>query len=537
MRILPFFLLILLIALPVHAETGKFIYDQKFIGQIKEKAARIKVAVSRFDVDLAIPGSLFNPPREEPKPVAGKDISVKIEDARAAAEAELKKADRKSDADLLVGLLVDKLRKSESFDVVERQDVNELVREINFQNSDWAKKDGINKLGNISGVQYIVTGKLLMNKDEHRVSPARYTLTLRIYNVSTGEVLASSTGQHDYLESAVDEAVQQLAQDIHGEAWTCKVVKIEGDKVLVNAGFAEGIKRGDVFSVVRLGEELKDPVTQAVLGVVKEEIARVRIEKVLENYLSRAKIMQKKEEIVVGDIVSAKALEEKFDETEKWHETFGNSSGDKKPSSPSVKLVRPSFNKMSNSDSLAGDIAARASKAVVLIIAGSINETMSQGSGFVISVDGYILTNSHVVRGQKTITVKLVDDNKVYSNVEVVKDNPIRDIALLKITNPDNLQPVVLGDSDQVQVGERIVVIGNPEGLENTVSDGLISAIREVNGTKIFQTSAPISHGSSGGAVFNSKGEVIGITTATYEEGQNLNFAVAINHAKQEMLK
>jgi S1-C subfamily serine protease len=73
--------------------------------------------------------------------------------------------------------------------------------------------------------------------------------------------------------------------------------------------------------------------------------------------------------------------------------------------------------------------------------------------------------------------------------------------------------------------------------LENTVSDGLISAIRDDNGTKLLQISAPISHGSSGGAMFNSNGEVIGITSAGYEDGQNLNFAVAINHAKQEMLK
>ncbi|MBU4288556.1 MAG: S1C family serine protease, partial [Proteobacteria bacterium] len=89
---------------------------------------------------------------------------------------------------------------------------------------------------------------------------------------------------------------------------------------------------------------------------------------------------------------------------------------------------------------------------------------------------------------------------------------------------------------DQVRVGERVVVIGNPKGLENTVADGLVSAIREVNGTKMLQISAPITHGSSGGAMFNSRGEVVGITSLGLGEA-NLNFAVAINYAKQEMLK
>jgi len=346
--------------------------------------------------------------------------------------------------------------------------------------------------------------------------------------------LASSTGQQDDLEGAVDEAVEQLAKDLHAEAWTCKVVKVEGEKVLINAGFAEGIKKGDVFSIIRLGEELKDPNTHEILGVVKNEIAKVRVEDILENNLSRAKILNKKEGIIVGDIVSAKALERKFDETEKWHEIYGGSSSEKKSSTGLVKLEKMSLHKMSSSDSsLASDIAARFSKSMVLIETGT-----ARGSGFIITADGFILTNSHVVGGQKTVTVKMIEENKVYSNVEVVKDNTIRDMALLKIKEAGSFSPVVLGDSDQVQIGERVVVIGNPLGvLENTVSDGLVSAVRDSNGTKMLQISAPISHGSSGGAMFNARGEVVGITTSGADEGQNLNFAVAINYAKEELIK
>ena len=93
-------------------------------------------------------------------------------------------------------------------------------------------------------------------------------------------------------------------------------------------------------------------------------------------------------------------------------------------------------------------------------------------------------------------------------------------------------KPVTIGDSDQVQVGEQIIVIGNPEGLEQTVSNGLLSGIRELDGRKLFQISAPISEGSSGSPVFNAHGEVIGVVVSTLESGQNLNFAVPINYAR-----
>jgi hypothetical protein len=93
-------------------------------------------------------------------------------------------------------------------------------------------------------------------------------------------------------------------------------------------------------------------------------------------------------------------------------------------------------------------------------------------------------------------------------------------------------RPLVLGDSDQVREGEQIVVIGNPEGLEQTISSGLISGIRDVDGRKLFQISAPISGGSSGSPVFNQRGEVIGVVVSSIESGQNLNFAVPINYAK-----
>ena len=107
-------------------------------------------------------------------------------------------------------------------------------------------------------------------------------------------------------------------------------------------------------------------------------------------------------------------------------------------------------------------------------------------------------------------------------------------IDLLKPdTTDETLRPVVLGDSDELEVGERVVAIGNPYSWENTLSDGLVSGIRELEGTTLLQITAPISPGSSGGALFNMKGEVIGITTIGSTWGaQNLNFAVPVNSLK-----
>jgi len=106
------------------------------------------------------------------------------------------------------------------------------------------------------------------------------------------------------------------------------------------------------------------------------------------------------------------------------------------------------------------------------------------------------------------------------------------DLAVLTVEG-GGASTLTLGNSDTVKVGEPIVVVGNPEGLEQTVSNGLISGIREFGGKKLFQITAPISEGSSGSPVFNERGEVIGVVVASLESGQNLNFAIPINYAKQ----
>lgn len=175
------------------------------------------------------------------------------------------------------------------------------------------------------------------------------------------------------------------------------------------------------------------------------------------------------------------------------------------------------------------EIVKEQADAVVFIRVTSKAGERRVGSGFVVRPTGEILTNFHLVEHAKTLTVKLKNED-VYDVVALLETDVRRDIALIKVRGW-NLPVAKLGDSDLVQVGERVVAIGNPRGLEQTVTDGLISAIRDTGkGYKLYQMSAPISTGSSGGPLFNMAGEAIGITAAYLEGGQNLNFAIPINY-------
>jgi S1-C subfamily serine protease len=124
----------------------------------------------------------------------------------------------------------------------------------------------------------------------------------------------------------------------------------------------------------------------------------------------------------------------------------------------------------------------------------------------------------------------------VVEQIEILVTNQTQDLALLHVKAGKPLPPVMLGDSDKITVGERAVSIGNPLGLDHTLTDGLVSARRVIEGRKMIQMSTPVSPGNSGGPLFNSRGEVIGLTTAIYAGGsplaQNLNLAMPINDLK-----
>jgi serine protease Do len=159
----------------------------------------------------------------------------------------------------------------------------------------------------------------------------------------------------------------------------------------------------------------------------------------------------------------------------------------------------------------------------------------SLGSGFIVSEDGYILTNAHVVDKSDEVKVTLLDGDKDFK-ADVVGTDPKTDIALIKIKAGRKLPYVRLGDSDRLQIGEWVVAIGNPFGLGHTVTQGIVSAKGRVIGSgpydDFIQTDASINPGNSGGPLFDLKGEVVGINTAIIQGGQGIGFATPINLAR-----
>jgi len=170
---------------------------------------------------------------------------------------------------------------------------------------------------------------------------------------------------------------------------------------------------------------------------------------------------------------------------------------------------------------------------------------IATGSGFVIDTEGHILTNNHVVEGASRISVKLGSSNAAHI-AEVVGTDPAGDIALLKVEAPaDQLRPLALGDSSKVRVGDPVVAIGNPFGLDRTVTSGIVSAlqrqIQAPNGfsiSHVIQTDAAINPGNSGGPLIDAGGNVIGINSqiATGGGGNGnvgIGFAIPINTARE----
>ena len=166
------------------------------------------------------------------------------------------------------------------------------------------------------------------------------------------------------------------------------------------------------------------------------------------------------------------------------------------------------------------------------------------GTGVIISSDGYILTNNHVVGNSKSATVML-DDGTVYENVEVVGSDPLNDIAFMKIKDAKDLPTVTLGDSSTVKVGQQVVAIGNALGqYQNTVTTGILSGVgrpvtagsesgsQQEDLVDLLQTDAAINSGNSGGPLVNMAGQVIGINTAIVADANNIGFSIPINSTK-----
>ncbi len=163
------------------------------------------------------------------------------------------------------------------------------------------------------------------------------------------------------------------------------------------------------------------------------------------------------------------------------------------------------------------------------------------GSGFIISPDGYVITNDHVIQGETKISVVLFEKGKdgtlnkrIAEKVRIVATNAYEDLALLKLEGEKDLPITYLGDSDEVRVGQSCYAIGNPHGLERTVSEGIVSTLNRVmDGRTHLQITAAVNPGNSGGPLFNLKGEVIGVVDLKLIFSEGLNFAIPVDRVKR----
>lgn len=199
------------------------------------------------------------------------------------------------------------------------------------------------------------------------------------------------------------------------------------------------------------------------------------------------------------------------------------------------------------------EVAQRVSPSVVsILIAGEQSSSFfpsvtqeSAGTGIIVSKDGYVLTNSHVIPQNVTDIQVAMSDETVYSDVRVIGRDPLNDIAFLKINGVSDLTPAEFGDSSKVAVGQKVVAIGNALGqYQTSVTAGIISAVgrplvasagdggQTESLENLFQTDAAINPGNSGGPLVNLKGEVIGINTAVAASAEGIGFAIPINDAK-----
>jgi len=184
----------------------------------------------------------------------------------------------------------------------------------------------------------------------------------------------------------------------------------------------------------------------------------------------------------------------------------------------------------------AQEIAKMAFRSTVLLVTEDANgQSLSLGSGFFVR-DGEIASNLHVLEGAARGYAKLIGEKTKCDMEGVTGVDSERDLVVLKISTGRS-EALPLGNSDVVQVGESVYAVGNPQGLEGTFSEGIVSSIREVGTNKLLQITAPISPGSSGGPVLNRKGEVIGVSVATFRGGQNLNFAIPSSYLKALLSK
>ena len=193
--------------------------------------------------------------------------------------------------------------------------------------------------------------------------------------------------------------------------------------------------------------------------------------------------------------------------------------------SPKEKEIKPDKKELS-----AEDIYRQSFDKVAMVLCYQDGIPSSQGSGFFIDKNT-LVTNYHVIEDSDYLELKIAGNETIFKGAKVIKASPEYDLAIVQTKQEFSAFEIV--DCSKIEVGAKIYTIGNPRGLEGTISDGILSGKRNNDGIEYLQITAPISPGNSGGPVLNDKGEVIGVATFAYKNSQNLNFAVPVSYIEK----
>ncbi len=222
-------------------------------------------------------------------------------------------------------------------------------------------------------------------------------------------------------------------------------------------------------------------------------------------------------------------------------EITGRSKGDGSAEEAGVEstLDEDIFTRVNTKEMSVRDNVDRIGEGIVLV-----RRPGALGSGSIISRDGYVITNAHVVQGEQDITVTVFHktknefEKKVFKKVEIIAVNQFMDLAVLKLDPEElgdfELTVVPFGDMEKLRIGEQVFAIGNPLGLDRTVSEGIVSITnRGLQGMTYIQTTAAINPGNSGGPLLNLKGEMVGVNSMSFIGGEGLHLAIPVHRVKE----
>jgi hypothetical protein len=262
-------------------------YTQKLL--VGEQTLRKRLAVARFGDNREVEQSPFGQKRQVN--IVGPGINVHHEELQP---------DSQEPSSSFTPRLIDALARTKRFTIIERKDINSILREVSFGETKWVNKDQSAKVGKILGAQVIVTGSIERNQDTESVRESPWVLFLRMYDVETSRIVGTARAPGRTETEMIDRAVSEIISTMDRVPWIGKIASISGQKVYLNAGIIDNVKVGDRFNLFSLGKAIQDPDSKEIIGYEEEPAGKAEVVTAGER-VSTLKLTEEKRTIRVGD--------------------------------------------------------------------------------------------------------------------------------------------------------------------------------------------------------------------------------------------